>query len=94
MVDVTGPGLVPSAQIQTRIANISDTADLSPSQQIEKLLWTEMLKYSGLEEAFSSQGGEGSSAFARYMVEAIAEDIARTQPLGFEAKIDSSGGQS
>ena len=84
MVDIAAP--VPTAfpSQLTRPTNVSDAPELKPSQQIEKLLWAEMLKYAGLEAAFTSSGGEGASAFARYMVEAIAEDIAKTHSLGFD----------
>ena len=50
--------------------------------RFEQMLWTEMLSHSGLEKAFTQSGGEAASAFSRYLVEAIAEDIAEKHPLG------------
>lgn len=53
--------------------------------RFEQMLWAEMLKYSGLEKAFSSAGGEGAAAFTQFAVEAIARDLAEKHPLGFNA---------
>ena len=50
--------------------------------KFEKLLWAEMLSHTGLEKAFTQSGGEAASAFSRMIVESIAEDLARTHPLG------------
>ena len=59
------------------------TKELNDSAlQFEKLLWSEMLSHSGLEKAFTMSGGESASAFSRYVVEAIAEDLAAQHPLG------------
>lgn len=52
--------------------------------KFEKMLWAEMLRHAGLEKAMTRSGGEGASAFAQFMVEAIAEDIARRSPLGLD----------
>ena len=52
--------------------------------RFEKMLWAEMLRHAGLEEAFTRSGGEGAAAFSQYMVEAIAEDIASRHPLGLD----------
>ncbi len=51
-------------------------------QRFEQMLWSEMLSHAGLEKAFTQSGGEGAAAFSRYIVEAIAKDIALTHPLG------------
>lgn len=48
---------------------------------IERLLWTEMLSHAGFEDALVSGGGEQASAFARYVVEAIAADLATSHPF-------------
>ena len=50
--------------------------------RFEKLLWAELLTHTGLEKAMTLGGGEGASMFSRYFVEAIAEDLAKQQPLG------------
>ncbi|KCZ52191.1 hypothetical protein [Hyphomonas pacifica] len=50
--------------------------------KFEKLLWAEMLSHAGLEKAFTQSGGEAASAFSRMIVESIAEDLAKTHPLG------------
>ena len=62
----------------------SKNADASAemAKRFEQMLWTEMLSHSGLEEAFTLGGGEGASAFSRYLVESIAEDLADKHPLG------------
>ena len=86
MVDIPATSLALSGEKTSPIErlNISEPSDLTPQQEIEKLLWTEMLKHSGLEKAFTPSGGEAASAFARYIVEAIAEDITRSHPLGLD----------
>ena len=40
------------------------------------------MTHTGLEDALTLGGGDGASMFARYFVEAIAEDIAKQHPLG------------
>jgi len=50
--------------------------------RFEQMLWAEMLTHSGLEEALTKNGGEAVSAFSRFVVESIAEDIAAQHPLG------------
>ena len=50
--------------------------------RFEQLLWAELLTHTGLEDALTLGGGDGASMFARYFVEAIAEDIAKQHPLG------------
>ena len=67
--------------------------------KFEKMLWAEMLRHAGLEKAMTRSGGEGASAFAQFMVEAIAEDIARRSPLGLDpaglsAQASSYSGQA
>ena len=49
------------------------------------LLWAEMLAHTGLEEAFTKSGGQAASAFSRMIIESIAEDLARSHPLGLDA---------
>lgn len=92
MAEISGTGATPLAERQYPIEriNTSDGPELSPQQQIEKLLWTEMLKHSGLEKAFTPSGGEAASAFARYIVEAIAEDISLSHPLGLDVYRDAA----
>ncbi len=52
------------------------------AQRFEQMLWAEMLSHAGLEKAVSQGGGEAASAFSRYVVEAIAKDMAAAHPLG------------
>ncbi|MBY9065748.1 hypothetical protein K1X12_02490 [Hyphomonas sp. WL0036] len=52
------------------------------------MLWAEMLSHAGLEKSFTLGGGESASAFSRFIVEAIAEDLAETRPLGLAEKVD------
>ncbi|MCA8906037.1 MAG: hypothetical protein KDA43_14700 [Hyphomonas sp.] len=57
-------------------------------KRFEQMLWSEMLSHAGLEKAFSQGGGETASAFSRFVVEAVAKDIAETHPLGFAEAVD------
>lgn len=56
-------------------------------QKLEHLLWTEMLKHAGLESAITQGTGESAAAFSRYVVEAIAADLAENHPLGLREDI-------
>lgn len=76
------PAAGPS-QTTPEIAERSDAA-----KRFEQLLWAEMLSHAGLEKSFTQSGGEGASAFARYIVEAIAMDLAETHSLGLGDRID------
>ncbi|KCZ92229.1 hypothetical protein [Hyphomonas johnsonii] len=51
-------------------------------KRFEQMLWADMLSHAGLEKALSQGGGEAASAFSRYVVEAVAKDLAETHPLG------------
>jgi len=57
-------------------------------QRFEQMLWAEMLSHAGLEKAFTQGGGEAASAFSRYVVEAIAKDLAEKHPMGLTEKVD------
>lgn len=50
-------------------------------RQLDQLLWTEMLRHAGFEDALSRGSGESASAFTRYVVEDIARDLAEAHPL-------------
>lgn len=67
-----------AANAQQPAAELSDESKV----RFEQLLWAELLTHTGLEDALTLGGGEGASMFARYFVEAIAEDIAKQHPLG------------
>ena len=54
--------------------------------RFEQMLWSEMLSHAGLEKSLTQGGGEGASAFSRFVVEAIAKDLAEKHPLGFGEK--------
>jgi hypothetical protein len=58
--------------------------------RFEQMLWAEMLSHAGLEKAFTQGGGEAASAFSRYVVEAIARDLAIKHPMGLSDGIDKS----
>lgn len=60
-------------------------------QKFEQMLWAEMLSHAGLEKAFTQGGGEGASAFSRYVVESIAKDLAEKHPLGLGDKLPVAG---
>lgn len=59
-------------------------------QRFEQMLWAEMLSHAGLEKAFTQGGGEAASAFSRYVVEAIAKDLAEKHPMGLADKVDAT----
>ena len=60
----------------------SATAEAEMGRRFEELLWSEMLKNAGLEKALTMNGGEGASAFSRYVIDEIASDLADKHPLG------------
>ena len=64
--------------------------DMNLGQRFEQMLWVEMLSHAGLEKAFTQGGGEAAASFSRYIVEAIAEDLALSHPLGFADGITHS----
>lgn len=78
----TPPVLGPTSALPTA----TETADIAASDEsklkFEQLLWAELLTHTGLEKSLTLGGGDGASMFARYFVEAIAEDIAKQHPLG------------
>ena len=76
----SGLGINPKAEGTKPSADESNAQDVG--LKFEKLLWAEMLSHAGLEKAFTQSGGEAASAFSRMIVESIAEDLARTHPLG------------
>lgn len=68
---------------------VRPAADITPrateaemGQKFEELLWAEMLSGAGLEEALTMNGGQSASAFSRFVVEALAQEIAEKHPLG------------
>lgn len=69
-------------------AKPADSSDIG--QRFEQMLWTEMLTYAGLDKAFAQGGGEAASSFSRYVVEAIAKDLAESHPMGLGDAVDRS----
>ncbi|MBD3769935.1 MAG: hypothetical protein IE925_07275 [Rhodobacterales bacterium] len=65
-----------------------ETSDIG--KRFEQMLWTEMLTYAGLDKAFAQDGGQAAETFSRYVVEAIAADLAETHPMGLGEAVDSS----
>jgi hypothetical protein len=59
-----------------------EEAERDIKQRFEQMLWSEMLSHAGLEKALTLGGGEAASSFSRYVVEAIAKDLAETHPMG------------
>ncbi|MFN7180384.1 hypothetical protein [Hyphomonas sp.] len=87
MSDLTISALAPGAQRQGAepvAANSEETTQLR--LRFEQMLWSEMLSHAGLEKAFTQGGGEGAASFSRFIVEAIAKDLAEKHPLGFGEK--------
>lgn len=62
-------------------------------KRFEQMLWADMLSHAGLEKSFTLGGGESAAAFSRYVVEAIAEDLAETHPLGLAERVDEVVGR-
>ncbi|RIJ23700.1 hypothetical protein D1224_05415 [Henriciella barbarensis] len=77
------PVRAPAAQSAAATASSENNSDVNV--RFEQMLWAEMLRHTGLEEAFSSVGGEGAAAFTQFAVEAIARDLAEKHPLGLNA---------
>ncbi|MEQ9436701.1 hypothetical protein [Hyphomonas sp.] len=71
---------------------LSDADASNIGQRFEQMLWAEMLTHAGLEKAFSQGGGEAASAFSRYVVEAVAKDIAESHPLGLADAVKFNAG--
>lgn len=65
----------------------------SIKQRFEQMLWAEMLTHAGLDKALTQGGGEGASAFSRYVVEEIAKDLAATHPLGLAEHIPATAAE-
>ncbi len=68
-----------------------ETAEQDIKQRFEQMLWAEMLSHAGLEKALTLGGGEAASSFSRYVVEAIAKDLAETHPMGLAAHVNLPG---
>ena len=82
-----GVGLNVPAHAQTQPAPGTDKMS-EMGKRFEQMLWAEMLSHAGLEKAFTQGGGEAAASFSRYIVEAIAADLAESHPLGFAQQID------
>ncbi|MFN7054796.1 hypothetical protein [Hyphomonas sp.] len=84
------PDTQPARALRTQAAPVAQAPPerSEAALRFEQLLWAEMLSHAGLEKSFTQSGGEGASAFARYIVEEIARDLAQSHPLGLGAKID------
>lgn len=54
------------------------------AKRFEQMLWAEMLRHTGQEDALTRSGGQGTEAFTQFVIEAIAEDIAEQHPLGLD----------
>lgn len=80
-IDPVGP-----AQGLGRTAKpVSDETVSELNKKFEKMLWAEMLRHTGMEEAFTKAGGQAAAAFTQFAIEAIAEDLAEKQPFGFNS---------
>ena len=85
MIPTLPPTLAPASSVQpsstTALPQGVENSDES-KMRFEQLLWAELLTHTGLEDALTLGGGQGASMFSRYVVEAIAADIAKQHPLG------------
>ena len=93
---MNGPAFLPGVGAQqtqpdTAVKVESETSDIN--KRFEQMLWAEMLMHAGLEDALTKNGGEAASSFSRYVVEAIAADIAEQHPLGLGADAQTSIGK-
>lgn len=84
----TLPVSTPAATLAKPVDTANGAPDADIIKKFEQMLWAEMLTHAGLEKAFTQSGGEAASAFSRYIVEAIAEDISEKHPLGLSQGID------
>ena len=64
---------------------VSEETVKDVNKRFEQMLWAEMLRHTGIEEAFTKAGGQAASAFTQFAIEAIAEDLAEKQPFGFNS---------
>ncbi|MEO1322136.1 MAG: hypothetical protein AAFV59_03925 [Pseudomonadota bacterium] len=78
----TSPVVGPTSALPLATETAEITASDESKLKFEQLLWAELLTHTGLEKSLTLGGGDGASMFARYFVEAIAEDIAKQHPLG------------
>ncbi|MCF6329222.1 MAG: hypothetical protein L3J02_05435, partial [Henriciella sp.] len=76
------PGSITASQTLKLNPDIENKQGSNIGQRLEQMLWAELLSHAGLEKAFTQAGGEAASAFSRYIVEAIAKDMAEQHPLG------------
>lgn len=86
MSELAISSIVPGAQRPDTPAQPVPDETTQLRLRFEQMLWSEMLSHAGLEKAFTQGGGEGASAFSRFIVEAIAKDLAEKHPLGFGDK--------
>lgn len=89
--------LDPSATRANGVETKTPASDVDKSgikQRFEQMLWAEMLSYAGLEKALTQGGGEAASSFSRYVVEAIAKDLAEKHPMGLGDHIKDLPGAS
>ena len=87
---LSAPAFTPESRPAASPTN-GQAADIG--QRFEQMLWAEMLTHAGLEKAFSQGGGEAASAFSRYVVEAVAKDIAASHPLGLADAVKFNAGR-
>ena len=76
------PGLAGNIAPGTDVQKPDTRAGSEISKRFEQMLWAEMLSHAGLEDALTKNGGQGVAEFSRFVVEAIAADIAEKHPLG------------
>ncbi|MFN4183317.1 MAG: hypothetical protein ACK4M6_00900 [Hyphomonas sp.] len=91
MISPTMPGVTLTSARQSGEGRAQGAASDERSdigKRFEQMLWAEMLTHAGLEKSLTLGGGEAASAFSRYVVEAIAEDLAESHPLGLARKVD------
>ena len=85
MSDPVSFSLSAAPQVQSAGPAKIDQGTSDIGKRFEQMLWAEMLMHAGLEEALTKNGGDAASSFSRYVVEAIAADIAEKHPLGLGA---------
>jgi hypothetical protein len=79
------PAASPASSIRSAGKPVSEETVKDVNKRFEQMLWAEMLRHTGIEKAFTRAGGEAASAFTQFAVEAIAKDLAETQPFGFNS---------
>lgn len=62
-------------------------SDSKVLEDMEALLWAELLSHAGFEDALVRGAGGHASGFSRLILEHVAADLADAQPLGLKHEL-------